>query len=112
MDFYEIFVRTPVNGTAARMLTSGEVSKESIDRYEVIYLIERLMRKRRLLNKAIGIKTKAQRKNLMYRINKGKACIRTRTNPRGVDEWERNGRAIHILSKELNLRNKEAREHE
>ena len=104
MDFYEIFVRSPVNGSARNMLTYKEHVETDIQKDELVYLIGRLERKRRLLNKALGITSKAQRKNLMRKIGKNRMSIRQRENPRGVEEWYRNGIAIRRLCDELSSR--------
>ena len=106
MDFYEVFVRAPVNGSAASLLSASSRIEEEISREDLIFLIQRLHRKRRLLNRAIGIKTKAQRKNLMYKINNGKRTQREKASSRGVDEWRRNGFAIARLTTELARRNR------
>lgn len=105
IDFYEVFVRTPVNGSAAKMLSSSDIIEEDITNDELNYLISRLVRKRRLLNQAIGVKTKAQRKNLKLKMNKGLETYRGALFPRSVDEWKRNGLAILKLNKELMSRN-------
>jgi hypothetical protein len=68
------------------------------------YLLNRLRRKRDLLNIAIGIKTKAQRSNLRWKLKKGIYTVRNTANPRAVDEWVRNGLAIERLNKELRSR--------
>lgn len=104
MDFYEIFVRSPINGSARNMITYKQSVERDIQKDELVYLIARLERKRRLLNKALGITSKAQRKNLMYRIGKKRPTMRTVHNPRGVDEWYRNGIAIRRLCDELAAR--------
>jgi hypothetical protein len=104
MNFYEVFVRAPANGQAAGVLKAATGVEADIDRDELVFLIERLERKRRLLNKAIGITTKAQRKNLMTKINKGHRNCRSAIHPRGVDEWRRNGLALKRLHDELAAR--------
>ena len=106
MNFYEVFVRSPVNRQAAGMLSSSKQIEADIGRDELIYLIQRLERKRRLLSKAIGVTTGAQRRNLMWKINKGKKTYRSSLHPRGVEEWRRNGLAINRLKLELARRNK------
>ena len=107
MDFYEIFVRSPVNGSAAKMMSFADGVEKDIDRDELAFLLRRLHRKRRLLNKAIGVDTNAKRKNLTYKLNQAKNTYRQALNPRGVDEWRRNGQSIRRLNNELESRGKE-----
>jgi len=104
MDFYEIFVRSPINRSARNMLSASAECEKEISTDELKYLISRLHRKRKLLNLAIGIKTKAQRKNLALKLNQGVRTYRDALNPRGVDEWSRNGKAIERLCDELGAR--------
>ena len=104
MDFYEIFVRAPVNSSARNMLVAADDIEKEISDDELKHLVERLIRKRRLLNRAIGITTKAQRKNLTYKLNHKRRTHRERFNPRGVDEWQRNGQSIQRLMRELECR--------
>ncbi|MCP4991946.1 MAG: hypothetical protein GY928_39615, partial [Colwellia sp.] len=99
--------RTPVNGSANAMLIGGtDLPKVNATEEELRYLINRLERKRKLLNSALGITTKAQRKNLMYKMNKGVRNYRNEIQPRIVDEYRRNGYAIHRLAQELSTRKK------
>ena len=104
MDFYEIFVRAPVNGSARNMLVAADDIEKEISDDELKHLIERLLRKRSLLNKALGLTTKAQRRNLAYKLSTKRKSQRQKHNPRGVDEWQRNGQSIQRLSRELECR--------
>ena len=61
-DFYDIYVRTPVNGTAARAISFSHAEEIDITTDEIKHILKRLHRKRKLLNTAIGITTKAKKK--------------------------------------------------
>ena len=105
-DLYDIYVRTPINGTTARAISFSYAEETEITTDDIKYILKRLQRKRKLLNTAIGITTKAQKRNLRYKISKGQITVRGRYNSRGVDEWVRNGDAIFSLTRELTRRKK------
>ena len=88
------------------MLSASKVDDGDMTTDEIKYLMERLQRKRSLLNKAIGIESKAQRKNLMWRINQGRGhkTDRIKINARAVHEWRTNGLSIQRLNRELQKR--------
>ncbi len=106
MNFYDVFVRSPINRTAAIVAAPAYGLEKDISTDDIKFLIGRLRRKRRLLDRAIGIATDRQRKNMMYKLNKGRRTYRGALNPRGIDEWVRNGAAIQVLNKELQSRRK------
>jgi len=106
MDFEEVFLRHPVNKAAAMML-SGKHDVSEVTKEEILYILGTLKRKRELLNKAIGVTSKAMRKNLRWKLNKGISSYRNALRPRIVDEWSRNGEAIQTLMNELKRRNRD-----
>ena len=101
MDFYEIFVRSPVNGAAQSMLSSSAGVERDVSDDELKYLIGRLDRKRVIIKSKLGIKSKAQARNLMYKSGKGYRTYRQALQPRIVDEFRRSGLAIRKLNNEL-----------
>ena len=109
LNFYDVFVRSPVGGAAQNLLSGRRHIEKDIDNEELNYLVTRLQRKRKLLNNALHITSKAQKKNLLYKINKGVRTYRSSALPRMVDEWVRNGKSIEILNKEFARRKDERR---
>lgn len=101
MIWGKFVVSSPVNAAAAKAAagTWAEVTEINIE--DLIYLLGRLERKQRLLKLRIGIKTKAQHKNLKLKINKGLRTYRQSLQPRIVDEYVANGDAIRNLQLRL-----------
>lgn len=106
MDFYEVFVRSPVNRSAGAMLSGKDNVEKEIQFDELRYLISRLQRKRKMLDYRLGVKKKNTRKNLMYKISHDISFLRTASNKEILQEWARNGQAIERLSRELEIRRK------
>lgn len=107
MNFYDVYVRTPVNKQAGKILNGKTLVESDISMQEMNYLVARLARKRKLLNKAIGITNKRQSKNLKRKLSGHGYSIRKKINPRAVDEWYRNGQAIQVLVREIAERKKQ-----
>lgn len=103
MDFHAIVVRSPINRTAASVVSQKNASTfdSPLSRAELIYLIERLNRKQRLLKFVLGIKNKSQHKNVKYRTKRAIPQRRQKAEPRALTEYMRNGQHIQLLVKEL-----------
>lgn len=99
----KILYATPVNKKTAIVVSqSGCVkSDEPLTKSELVYLVDRLKRKHRLLKVVLGIKTKAQHTNLMYKFNKKLPQFRYRDEPRAFIEYVRVGQDIKRLVGEL-----------
>lgn len=99
----QILYATPVNKQTAIVVSqSGCVdSDKPLTKPELVYLVDRLKRKHRLLKSVLGIKTKAQHTNLMYKFNKKLPQFRYRDEPRSFIEYIRVGKDIQRLVKEL-----------
>ena len=94
---------SPINRQAA-MVTSQSGCDENdkpLTKLEIVHLVDRLKRKHRLLKMVLGIKTKAQHRNLMYKYNKRLPQYRQRDEPRAFTEYIRVGRDIQRLVIEL-----------
>ena len=94
---------SPINRQAA-LVTSQSGCVESdlpLTKPELVYLVDRLKRKHRLLKLVLGIKTNAQHRNLMYKYNKRVSQFRQRNEPRAFTEYIRVGRDIQRLVVEL-----------
>lgn len=103
MDFYEVFTRTPVNANARKMF-GGEMHESAIDNNELRRIEGALQKKKASLGVKLHVKTKAQRKNLMYRMNIGERTYRAALLPEIADEWRECGKAINIIKVELSRR--------
>lgn len=101
MDLHSILTRSPIDA-AARRVTSGGVEVDGpMTREELAALVHRTARKQRLLKLVLGIKTKAQRKNVAYKASKGIPQFRANKEPRAFTEYLRCGREIQRLTREL-----------
>lgn len=101
MDFYEVFVRSPISGSAAKMLSGSIFEESEISHEDLVFLLGRLQRKRKLLKNRLGIKSNAQKKNLTWKTNKGCRTYRNALQPRAVQEYIRTGQAMKILNDEF-----------
>jgi hypothetical protein len=94
---------TPID-MRARIVTSQRRCVEveaSIDKEEIVLLVERLMRKIRLLKVVLSIENKRQHKNVIARFNAG-TSKRSKIRPRrAVAEYVRIGLAIQNLNVRL-----------
>lgn len=103
LDLHAILVRAPVNRLAAAVVSQRRSAKadEPLKREELIYLISRLERKHRLLKQVLGVKTKAQHVNLMYKHKKRLPQFRQKREPRAFLEYVALGQHIQRLVREL-----------
>ena len=94
---------SPINRQAALVTsqTGCVESEQPLTKPELVYLVDRLKRKHRLLKQVLGIKTHAQHKNFMYKYNKRLPQFRQRDEPRAFAEYIRVGRDIQRLVVEL-----------
>lgn len=93
----------PINRQSALVTSQSNCveTDELLSKQELVYLVERLKRKHRLLKLVIGIKTSAQHRNLMYKHNKRLPQFRQKNEPRSFTEYIRVGRDIQRLVLEL-----------
>ncbi len=93
----------PVNRQAAIVTRQAGCVEEDTDltKPELVWLVDRLRRKHRLLKHVLGIKTKAQHTNLMYKYNKRIPQYRQRDEPRAMAEYIRCGKEMKRLIDEL-----------
>jgi hypothetical protein len=106
-----ILASAPVNTTAARVVSRrrGLEEPSAMTRDEILALIERLQRKLRLLKVVLGIKTRAQHKNLVWKFNKGFKSTRFKADPRSVVEYKRVGEQLQRLCARVSEINAEAK---
>lgn len=99
MDLHALLVRAPVNRLAASVVSSRRQAGADapLSREELAYLIERLTRKHRLLKAVLGIRTKRQHANLMYKHAKGIPQFRRAKEPRAFVEYVAIGQNIQRL---------------
>jgi hypothetical protein len=111
MNLDRILTSAPINQTAARVVSRrrGLEEASSMGREEIIEIVARLERKLRLLKLVLGIKTKAQHHNLVWKFNKGFKTTRFKENPRSVIEYKRVGEEMQRLIRRLAEMKKEAK---
>ena len=110
-DLNAIFVRSPIDKLARRVTSQRHVSPDdpSLSKQELIEIIDRLIRKSRLLKVVLKITTKRQHKNLKTKDNKGIKNFRSTKEPRAMQEYRRVGGEIHRLTEEVCAINKRGR---
>ena len=102
MNISEILVRSPVNRSTSFVVSQDGCKDETpLTRDELSYLVRRLERKHRLMKHALQIKSKAQHKNMIYKLNIGVRQFRTEKEPRIVAEYVRVGNDMQRLLNEL-----------
>lgn len=103
MDLHALLIRAPVNRLAATAVSQrrAAAADEPLRREELIYLLDRLQRKHRLLKQVLGIKTKAQHTNLMTKHKKGLWQFRRAAEPRAFMEYVSTGQHMQRLVREL-----------
>jgi hypothetical protein len=105
MNIDAILTSSPINQTAARVVSRRRGIEEatSMAREELVALKDRLERKQRLLKRVLGITTKAQHKNLLYRMNTGRMMLteRGKREPRSALEYKLVGEQIWRLNERL-----------
>jgi hypothetical protein len=98
-----VLASAPINGTAASVVAQSRApaSQGDMGPDEIKAIIDRLVRKQRLLKRVLGISSKAQHKNLMYRMNSVRRAVgvtRFQGNPRSAVEYKRLGIEINRLN--------------
>ena len=84
--------------TSQRHVATGDAP---LTREELAHLTNRLQRKQRLLKLVLGIKTKAQHTNTLYKFNRKIPQFRGTKEPRALVEYVRVGQAIETINREL-----------
>jgi len=108
MDLHAILIRAPVNKLAANVVSQRRAATADtpLCREELIYLMDRLDRKSRLLKQVLGITNQSQRKNVHARHNKGVRQFRHAKEPRAFTEYIAIGQNMRRLNRELAELNK------
>ena len=103
MDLHAILVRAPVNRLAASVVSQRRAAATDapLQRAELIYLMDRLARKQRLLKLVLGIKNKRQHKNMKWKANKRIPQYRVANEPRAAAEYCLLGVQMQRLNIEL-----------
>lgn len=102
MKHIELYALKPANRTAGRVVSqSKHVDDETLTKAELVELSNRLLRKQRLMKLFLGVKTRAQHKNLINNFIRKQHNHRIEKEPRLVAEYKRVGEAIDILAQEL-----------
>ena len=103
MNLAEILVREPVDRVARRVTSQTGVAEDDtpLTREELAALVNRLLRKNRLLRHVLGIDTKAKKVNTKYKAKKGIPQFRALKEPRALTEYLRCGQEIQRLGTEL-----------
>jgi len=93
----------PVNRQAAIIVSQSRCVKEDkpLTKKELVDLLNRLIRKQRLLKHILGIKTRSQHNNAIWKFNKHIPQFRNKENPRCFIEYKRVGEEMQRLNKEL-----------
>jgi hypothetical protein len=84
--------------TSQRHVAAGDLP---LTREELVTITNRLQRKQRLLKLVLGIKTKAQHANTIYKFNRKIPQFRRTKEPRALVEYVRVGQAIARINREL-----------
>ena len=101
--WHKLLTGVPVDRVARRVTSQqhAAVGDTPLTRDELIALIARTARKQRLLKQVLGIKTKAQHTNVVYKASKNVRQVRAMKEPRSLSEYLRCGKEIQRLSQEL-----------
>lgn len=93
----------PINRQARVVTSQRHVATVDtpLTREELAAITNRLQRKQRLLKLVLGIKTKAQHVNTLYKFNKKIPQFRFKTEPRALVEYVRVGQEIQRINTEL-----------
>jgi hypothetical protein len=94
---------TPINRQAAVVARQKFCDREDrpMSREELAAITSRLQRKQRLLKLVLGIRTKAQHVNTLYKFNNKIPQFRFKAEPRALVEYVRVGKAIQRINAEL-----------
>ena len=101
-QFSDLLAATPIDRTAAIVTgqagCAGDI--EQLPERDLVAMKERMERKHRLLKHVLGIRSKAQHKNLMYKWNKGIPQFR-QLHSRAFVEYVCLGRQMQDVTREL-----------
>ena len=100
MNLSDIFAMTPINRTAARVVSQkGAQQDKDLTRSELASIVNRLTRKQRLLRMVLRISTGAQHANFIRRMSQNRSAgERQKANPRAAEEYRRIGVEIQRLN--------------
>lgn len=102
MKHIELYALKPANRIASKVVAQSKTEhNEVLTKQELVELSNRLLRKQRLMKLFLGVKTRAQHKNLINNYIRGQHNHRIKKEPRLVAEYKRVGEAISILDAEL-----------
>jgi hypothetical protein len=103
MKLHDILIRSPVNRVAARVVSQKHAATDDapLSKADLVYLLQRLERKHRLLKLVLGIRTKAQHVNLRYKHSRNLPQFRKAQEPRAFTEYIRVGHDMQRLIAEL-----------
>ncbi len=103
MDHIELYALRPVNKTAGIVASQRgcNVADSLIKKEELLYLLERLTRKQRLIKKILGVRNKTHHKNIIHRIIGGHINPNNYNIPRLLPEYKRVGEAIEKINRRL-----------
>lgn len=111
MNFFELFVRSPINRQTMRVTSQKntvEIEK-SLSRAELVEINSMLIKKQSRLKSILQIESKAQHKSMMYKIDRGFVSFRFEKNPRIALEYKRLGVEINRLNSEISAIKKHAK---
>jgi hypothetical protein len=90
LNFNDLFAMTPVNRTAARVISQrGVTGDEPLSKQDLVQISNRLLRKQRLLRLVLGITKASQDLNFKKKARRGIPTNRGLRNPRAADEYLR-----------------------
>jgi hypothetical protein len=103
MDLHAILTSTPIDRVARRVVSQlgAAVGDTPLTQIELAALVNRINRKQRLLKRVLGITSKGQHKNTVYKAKKGIKQWRVEREPRAMTEYLRCGREVQRLTNEL-----------
>ena len=98
-----VFVRSPIDRMARTVTSQAHVSTKDagLSREDLVFILQRMLRKHRLLKQMLGITTKSQLCNTRWLYNRGLRHKRFKRSPRSFLEFMRLGDAIQRVHDEL-----------
>lgn len=98
MSFSKLAGRVPIDRLAMRVSSQkGCVDDIGVSIQDIKILLARLERKMRLMKHVLGVNTRSQHKNLMYRFNKNGNPNAKHGQKRIFLEYKRVGENMHLL---------------
>ena len=102
MNFKDLFAMSPVNKSAARVISQRGVTEDApLTKQDLAEISDRLLRKQRLLRLTLGIKNISQDRNMKRKARLHIPTARGAKNPRAMDEYIRIGPITQTIQKEL-----------